>query len=119
MTGLHLLIAQLAVALALLATVWSAALAVTRRPPGRLFLVNFLWVGLAIAVVALSGLFMLMLGHTPGDPLHLLYGALGTAAIPVAIAVGSQRPPRQQALAMLIASVVLLILLLRLFQTGP
>jgi hypothetical protein len=118
MSGLHLALAEVGLALALLGAVWSLALVVLGRAPGRLYLVNLIWV--MIVLVAAAGLGAVLLATESGvaDALHLVYGVLAMIALPMAAAVGSGRPQRQQAVVGLGASVVLVILVLRLFQTG-
>lgn len=118
MSDAHRLVAEVALALALLAATWALGLAATGRSPGRFFAVNLAWAGIAIVATAVLGLFLFATGSALGDPLHLVYGALAMAAIPVAAAVVTRRPASQQTTVLVIATIVLLILLLRLFQTG-
>ncbi len=117
MADVHRIVAEVAVGLTALTLAWSAALAVTHRTPGRFFVVNLAWTAIAIVATALVGLLIFVTSQGPRDPLHFLYGALAIAGVPVAIVVGARRP-RQQAVVMIVASIVILILILRLFQTG-
>lgn len=118
MTELHRLLGQLVLVLAVLSAVWSAVLVVRGRWGGPLFIVNLGWTVAAALLSALVGVPLLAGGPGPSDPLHLLYGALAVAALPGAALVALGRPPRERAIVMLIGTVVLLIVVLRLFQTG-
>lgn len=118
MTELHLLLAEVALALVALAAIWSAAAVILRRDPGRLYLVNLIWVVIVLVAAAGFGALMLATGRGPRDGLHVLYGVLAVAALPVAAAVAGDRPARDRAVVGLIAVIVLIILVLRLFQTA-
>ncbi len=112
------MVAEVALALALLAAAWSLVLLVTRRPPGRFFTVNLAWTVGALVVAAALGLLVLLVLGGPHDALHLLYGVLALAALPLTAMVAAQRPARQQPLVRAVGTIVLLILVLRLFQTA-
>ena len=118
MSGLHNLLAEVALALALLGAVWSAGLLVAGRPPGPLYIVNLVWVVGVLLATAVLGLVVLVTASGPRDPLHFVYSVLAIVALPIAAAVGADRPARHRVGVGLVASVVLLILILRLFQTG-
>ncbi len=118
MSGLHTLLAEVALALALIGAIWSAGLLVAGRPPGRLYIVNLVWVVIVLIASAVVGLLVLVTASGPRDPLHFVYAVLSMVALPIAAAVGSDRPARQRLAVGLVALVVLLILILRLFQTG-
>ena len=118
MSDLHRLLAEVGLALALLNAVWSVALVALGRAPGRLYLVNLIWVVVIVTAVAGLGAILLVTGSGPHDALHLVYGALAIVALPIAAGVGSARPERHKAVIGLVASVVLVIIVLRLFQTG-
>lgn len=118
MADLHVLLAQLSLALVLLSAGWAAVLLVRAAPGGRFFVVNLGWTVGAVAVAAVVGLLLLVTGSAPADPLHLVYGALALVALPGAALVAAGRPVRQQAIVLCVGAVVLLILVVRLFQTG-
>jgi hypothetical protein len=61
---------------------------------------------------------MLIGGPGVDDGLHLVYGALAVAALPVAAIYAAGHPLRRRLATWTVAGVVLLILMLRLFQTG-
>ena len=111
----------------LAAAVWSWTTG--RRSGGRAdhrFAVDrlVLVVEAAVVVAAGAGGVVLLGGARPADPLHLLYGALGVAAVPLGLALGGRgagdpgpsRRRRDRWIA--ISAAVLLAIELRLFLTG-
>jgi hypothetical protein len=88
------------------------------RSPGRASGTLETLVLIAILVTAAGGLGLLTGGAGPHDSLHLLYGVLALGALPVAGTFSKNASPRRAGLIALVARVVLLVLLLRLFQTG-
>ncbi len=118
MSEVHRLAAELGLALALLSTAWAAFLLVTRRDPSQLFFINLAWTTVVLAVAGLLGGLMALTGRGPRDGLHIVYGVFVVVTIPVAaFAAAGQEPGRRRA-TWTIAGVVLVILVLRLFQTG-
>jgi hypothetical protein len=65
-----------------------------------------------------DGLAALLGGHSPGESLHIVYGVLAIATLPVAASLSARAGARRSALTMLVGAVVLLVLIARLFQTG-
>ena len=118
MSQAHTLVGQIAIVLALIAAIWAVVLAITRRPVGSLVLGNVVWVGLAVVLAAVLGAATAVLVAPPGDVLHVVYGALALALLPGAVLIGSNRPVEQRPIVAAVASVVLVILLFRLLQTG-
>ena len=118
MSQAHGLVGQIALVLAVISAIWSVLLALTHRPAGSLFLGNVVWVGLAVGLAAVLGAATAVLVAPPGDALHLVYGALAVALLPGAILIASSRPVDQRPVVAAIASIVLVILLFRLLQTG-
>jgi len=118
MTDLHRLVAELALALAALGAAWSVVAVIARRAPGRLYVANLIWA--AIAVLATAGLGAILLGTGPGprDGLHVVYGVLAAAALPIAAGLAAGRTESQRRGIGFVASIVLMILVLRLFQTA-
>lgn len=104
--------------LGLVAVVWSTALIVTRRAPGPLFLGNLVWVFLAVAVAAALGGATIASGVPLRDGLHVVYGVLALGVLPGAMLIASGRPGRQRSIVAAVSTVVLVILLARLVQTG-
>jgi hypothetical protein len=93
-------------------------LAVQGRSPGSFFAGGVLWTGIAISAAALLGIGVALWVGAPRDPLHLIYGALSVGAVPGAALVANGQTGRRRAAVWAIAGVVLVILVLRLFQTG-
>ena len=118
MTQVHALLGQLAVALDLVAVGWTVGLLVTRRPIGTLFLGSIVWVVVVVVLAAALGIATAIFVHPPADLLHLVYGVLAVAVVPMAVAIGAARPEAQRSTVAAVASVVLLILLVRLLQSG-
>jgi hypothetical protein len=76
------------------------------------------WAGLAIVVSALAGTVVALANHPPRDPLHIVYGLLAVSALPGAALLSRGRVGPAQAVVWAIAGIVVVILVLRLFQTG-
>lgn len=114
----HALVGQLAVVLAIIATTWSVALAATRRGPGALFLGSLLWLVVVVVVAAILGAATAVAVAPPHDPLHIVYGVFGIAVLPGAVLVAAGRPARRQSIVAAVGTIVLVILLFRLVQTG-
>ena len=118
MSEFHRLAAQLALALALLSTAWATLLLGMRRSPSQLFFINLGWTVVVLALAGALGGLLALGGPGPGDGLHIVYGALAVATLPVAALAASGRDLRRRMVTWTIAGFVLLILILRLFQTG-
>jgi hypothetical protein len=118
LSDLHRLVAEVALALGVLTTGWALLLLAVRREPGALFFANVVWTVGLIALAALLGLATLIGGPGLKDGLHLVYGVLAVAALPVGAFYAAGHPLRRRLATWTLAGVVLLILLLRLFQTG-
>lgn len=118
MSQAHALVGEVAVVLGAIAAVWAVALVLTRRPVGSLFLGGLVWVGMAIGIAAVLGVGTAITGGPPHDPLHLVYGALALGVLPGAAVAAAGRTARQRTIIVALATIVLLIILLRLVQTG-
>ena len=118
MSQAHALVGQVAMVLGLVAAFWSIALVATRRTPGAFFLGNLVWVFVTIAVAAILGAAMIASGASLRDGLHVVYGGLVLGVLPGAMLISSGRPERQRSIVAAVSAVVLVILLVRLFQTG-
>jgi hypothetical protein len=114
----HLLLAALAAVLAvLLAVVAIAAVASghsARRALDRIILAELLVLGFAIA----SGGILLLTGHVLPDLLHLVYAAAAFGTLPIARFGLASLPPDRRRLTLLAATLILLVLFVRLLQTG-
>jgi hypothetical protein len=101
-----------------LVAISAVVLAAARRAPAPFFVGGVVWAGLAVVVTALVGIGVALTNHPPRDPLHILYGLLAGAALPGAAVAARGRAGPAQAVVWAIAGIVLVILVLRLFQTG-
>jgi len=72
---------------------------------------------LAVTAAAVVGLALLATGAHPHEPLHLLYGLLALATVPVAAEL-ARRTPRRGGLYHALAALLLLGLAFRLSTTG-
>jgi hypothetical protein len=91
---------------------------VTRRPPGKrteqLSAVGFI----AVAIAAAGGLGILVGGGAPADSLHYVYAGIALVGLPLTATFTRARSPRVTAGLVFVVGLVLLVVLLRLFQTG-
>jgi hypothetical protein len=104
--------------LVLVVAVSTIALAVAKRAPSTFLLGGVLWAGLTIAAAAAAGLLVALTDHPPRDPLHVVYGVLAVAGFPGAVVVARGREGPRQTFVWAIAAIVIVILVLRLFQTA-
>jgi hypothetical protein len=118
MSQAHALVGQVAIVLGLVAVVWGIALVATRRTPGPLFLGNLVWLFLAVAVAAALGAATVVSGVPLRDGLHVVYGVLAVGVLPGAMLIASGRAGPQRSTVAAVSSIILLILLARLLQTG-
>jgi hypothetical protein len=113
----HSILADAAVAAVAIAIIWCLILAVTARPGGRLFERLQTVVVLAIALASAAGAVTFALGARPTDGLHLVYGVVAMALLPLARSLRSGAS-RHDALLLLAACALLGGVLFRLFTTG-
>ncbi len=119
MAEVHGLLARVTLVLVLITAAWSGAILVTGRPVRPALVGGLIWVVLLLAGTALLGAVVAITAHAPKDPLHLVYGTLAVVVLPgtwwiVRAAYDSRRP----VIVLAVASVVEIILVVRLFQTG-
>ena len=81
---------------------------------GRLEAVLLIAVGATIA----GGLGLLVGGGRPREALHFVYAVIAFAVLPVANSIARRSGPRAQAGVALAAAAVILVVILRLFETG-
>jgi hypothetical protein len=73
---------------------------------------------LSIGVTSAGGLGVLAGGGHPRDPLHLFYAVAALSAIPIAATISRHATSRRRAVASALATLVILIVAARLYQTG-
>jgi hypothetical protein len=115
---LHGFLGLMALALTLLAALWSGGTALAGKPPGRLFVGNLVWVVLGVVLAAATGGFVALTQQPPDDPLHVVYGVIALALLPGAALVAMNRPDTQRSAVLAVAGIVLAVLLFRLVETG-
>lgn len=115
---LHLFLAIASAVAVALAGLESGLRMVRNRKPGTLSARVSASLLLILGVTAASGLGMLVGGARPHEMLHLLYAGLAFAAIPVTDLFASRQAPRRRALASTVATLIGLVLIMRLFMTG-
>ena len=76
------------------------------------------WVLIVIAMTSAGGLGLLVSGKRPAETLHLLYGALAFAAIPIADSLTKSWTPRSKGVATMLSSILAVVLVARLIATG-
>jgi hypothetical protein len=96
----------------------ATALALRRRPAESFLVAGVLWTGLVIGLTAVLGVGVAITDHVPRDLLHIVYGALAVGAVPGAALVAGGRTGPRRTVVWAVAGIVLVILILRLFQTG-
>jgi len=115
---LHLFLAFASAAVVALAGLEGGLRLVRNRKPGTFSARLSESVLLILGVTAASGLGMFVGGARPHEELHLLYAALAFAAIPVTDMLAGRLSPRARALATIVAALIGLVLIVRLFMTG-
>lgn len=101
-----------------LAGIEAGARAVRSRPPGAFAARVSGFLLFVLGLTAAGGLGLFMIGGRPHETLHLLYGVLAFAPIPLVDALAGRASARGRALATTFAALIGLILILRLFMTG-
>jgi hypothetical protein len=114
----HVTLAALSAAAVVVAVIEAAVRAFRGTPPGRLAESALSIVVVVLGMTAAAGLAMLVRGERPSESLHLLYSLLAFALIPVGDSLTASGQPRRRGLARLLAAVVTLGVLARLFATG-
>ncbi|MDH4141565.1 MAG: hypothetical protein OEV61_03050 [Chloroflexota bacterium] len=119
MAEFHGLAAQVSLVLAIGLGAWAVLLALTKRPLTPMLVGGLVWLVLLLVVTGLLGATSALAQTPPSDPLHIVYGLLAASVFPGAWAIArSQGQPRRTVIVLAVASVVELILVFRLFQTG-
>jgi hypothetical protein len=89
-----------------------------RAPPGRPAERLEQLVIIALVVTVAGGLGLLVGGARPREILHFVYAILALGALAVADSIARRAGPRPRAMATLVAALVALAVIARLFQTG-
>ena len=115
---LHAFVAWLAVAGALV-LLGAAILTATGRTQSHVLLDRGILVQLATMVIAaVTGLALPVVGRLPADSLHFLYAVVGFVVAPIARYATRAADDRRQGRWQVVAAVVVLGAVLRLFMTG-
>jgi hypothetical protein len=115
---LHIALAATTVAILLVAAAEALGRIVRGGPPRRSSAAMSAIVVVVIGMTAAGGLAMLALGQRPREPLHLIYAVLAAVLVPLGDSLSVNATPRRRALARLIATLVTLGVVARLFATG-
>jgi hypothetical protein len=118
LSEVHALAAQIALVLAVLTAALAILGALRGRGPGAFFQAGVLWTGFVLVGAAALGIGVALADGFPQDPLHVIYGALAAGTLPGAAIVAGRRTGQGQSVVWAIAGIVLVILVLRLYQTA-
>jgi hypothetical protein len=119
MAEIHGFLARVTLALVLVTTAWCFRLLATRQPIGNTIIGGLVWVVGLLAVSALAGAVTAVVSGVPKDILHVVYGALAVPILPIAWAIGRSQPDgRRVVMVLTVASVIQVIVVVRLFMTG-
>ncbi len=117
-TALHVWLAGASVVILVLAGIDGASRAWRRTAPGAFATRMEGLALLAIGVAAGGGLGLLVGGARPREMLHLVYGVIAFAALPIVTDRTRHASPRTRGLASLAGSLIALVVVARLFGTG-
>jgi hypothetical protein len=115
---LHVSFAVATVVAVGVAAVEAAVRALLARSPGRYSAATSGIALVLLGMTAAAGLAMLVRGERPKEFLHFIYAALAFAVIPLADSLVARASFRRRAVTRLLASLVTLAVLARLFATG-
>jgi hypothetical protein len=96
----------------------AATRAVAARPPGRFATAISAVAMIAVGMTAAGGLAMLVRGEHPSEPLHFVYAVVAFVLVPVGDTLTETSQPRRRAVARVVAAIVALGVVARLFGTG-
>jgi hypothetical protein len=71
-----------------------------------------------LVITSAGGVGLVVGGSGPHEPLHYLYAALALAGLPIANSLSRNAGPRRQAIVTFVAALIVVVVILRLFQTG-
>ena len=115
---LHVILAVVSTVGAIMAGVEAAVRAVLRRPPGRTSGAISAIAVIALGMTAAGGLAMLVRGERPNESLHFVYAGLAFVLLPLGDSLATHAEPRRRAAVRLLAAVLTLGVIARLFATG-
>jgi hypothetical protein len=115
---IHVTLAGASILAVILAGVEASVRAITRRPPGRLSGAMSAVVLVVLGMSAAGGLAILVRGERPGEFLHVVYATLAFVLIPLGDSLVARAEPRWRAMTRLLAVVLTLGAIARLFATG-
>jgi hypothetical protein len=119
MADVHALLARVVLVLVIVTAAWSVILVAGRRPIRPGLVGGLAWIVILVGATGLLGIADAASAGWPRDPLHIVYGVLTALVLPGAWVIARARPePRRTVLVLAVASVVQVILVIRLFQTG-
>lgn len=114
----HVSLAVVTVVVMAVTAIEAAVRMVTGRPPGRFSAATSTITVVVVGMTAAGGLAMLTSGKRPGEFLHFIYAAVVFALIPFGDSLAARADPRRRAVARLLAALVALGVIARLFATG-
>jgi hypothetical protein len=96
----------------------AAARGVAGRPPGRFATLTSAAAMIAVGMTAAGGLALFVRSERPNEPLHLVYAVLAFLLVPLADAFTQASEPRRRAVGRVVAAILALGVVARLFVTG-
>jgi hypothetical protein len=115
---LHVSLAVATVAAVAVAAIEAAFRVVTGRPPGRFSAAVSAIILVVVGMTVAGGLAILTGGEHPREFLHFVYSVLAFVLIPVGDSLTTAADARRRAVARLLAALVALVVIARLFATG-
>jgi hypothetical protein len=115
---LHISLAAATVVALLVAVAEALGRIVRGTPPSRWSAAMSAIAVVVIGMTAAGGLAMLALGQRPRESLHLVYAVVASVLVPLGDSLSVGANPRRRALARLMATLVTLGVVARLFATG-
>jgi len=115
---LHVSLAVATYAIVAVAAIEAAVRVVTGRPPGRFSAAMTAITLVVVGMTAAGGLAILTRGERPREFLHFIYAVLVFALIPLGDSLTARASARGRAMTRLLAALLALIVIVRLFATG-
>jgi hypothetical protein len=115
---LHVALAVATLVAMVVVAVEAALRAISGRAPGRFSGAISTIAVVAVAMTAAGGLAILTRGERPKEFLHFVYATVAFVLVPVGDSLTAAAGPRRRALARLLAALIALGVIARLFGTG-